>query len=247
MAIRIFGIRPVFWPTFITAGAVALALGLGTWQVQRLFWKQAINESRLARVTAPPLEKLPEKFDPAQHQFRRVRLTGSFLNGHELFLAARSLRGNPGWHLITPFAVSGGPTILVNRGWLPLSHKPPETRPDSQIPGATKIVGILRLPPGKNAFTPDNKPDEGGWFWVDLPAMAKRAGLKSHPAYYIELLQGGTPGTYPLAAQSRIQARNEHLQYVITWYSLAIAGFVIWLLWHRGRARELAKRDDGQA
>ena len=239
MALRIFGIRPVFWPTFITVGAVTLALGLGTWQVQRLFWKQALNETRLEKVKAPPLTALPKTFDLKRDQFRRVQLTGRYLHGKEQFLAARSLRGNPGWHLITPFAVEDGPTVLINRGWLPFSHKSPDTRPDSQIAGPRQVVGILRLPPGKNAFTPDNKPDEGGWFWVDLPAMAKRAGLADHPPYYIELLKGGAPGTYPLAAQTRIQARNEHLQYVVTWYSLAIGGIVIWLLWHRGRAREL--------
>lgn len=238
MAFRIYGIRPVFWPTLISFCAVVLALTLGTWQVQRLLWKQDVNASRVAKVAKAPMDALPNPFRQADHQFRRVRLTGRFLNDKEQFLAARSLRGNLGWHVITPFRMANGTTILVNRGWIPTSHRGREMRPDSVTAGTVTILGIVRQPPTKNAFTPDNKAQDNRWFWVDLPTMATRTGLGRHPDYYIELTKSVTPGAYPLAGQTRIKARNQHLQYVVTWYSLAIAGFVIWLLWHRARARE---------
>jgi surfeit locus 1 family protein len=236
---KLFGIKPLFWPTLMTLPAVLGALALGTWQVQRLHWKNEIIAERQARRDAPPLEKLPERFDPATHEFRKVRVTGRFLHDKEMYLAARSFRGNAGYHVITPLAAFPG-HVLVNRGWIPLDRKSPETRKPGNPGGEVTVEGYLRAESGPGWFTPKNEPDKNFWFFVDIAAMAKAHGIGKVERFYIEAGPTENPGGFPVGGITRFELPNDHLQYAITWYAMALIGIVIYLLYHRRRARELA-------
>jgi surfeit locus 1 family protein len=237
---KLFGIRPLLWPTLITLPAVVGALALGTWQVQRLQWKNELIAERQARRDAPPLAGLPSHFNAAEHEFRKVRVEGRFLHTKELYLAARSERGNAGYHVLTPLALEGGGTILVNRGWIPLERKSPETRQPGQLPGKVAVEGYLRLPPPRGWFVPDNEPDKNFWFYVDVPAMARKMQLADVKPYIVEAGPAEMPGGYPRGGITRFELPNDHLQYAITWYAMAAIGTVIFLLYHRKRAREMA-------
>jgi surfeit locus 1 family protein len=93
----------------------------------------------------------------------------------------------------------------------------------------------LRLPPtGRpNWFLPDNRPDLNYWFWVDLPAMAAAAGLDRVAPFYIDADGAGNPGGWPRGGGTRLSLPNDHLQYALTWFSLAVALIVIYVLYHR--------------
>jgi surfeit locus 1 family protein len=236
---KLFGIRPLLWPTLMTLPAVLGALALGTWQVQRLQWKKEVIAERQARRDAPPLGNLPEQFDPAQHEFRKVRVTGRFLHDKEIYLAARSYRGNAGYHVITPLAVFPG-HVLVNRGWVPLDRKSPATRKAGNVEGEVTVEGYLRAETGPGWFTPDNEPEKNFWFFVDVAAMAKAHGIGKVTRFYIEAGPAENPGGFPIGGVTRFEIPNDHLQYAITWYAMALIGIVIYLLYHRRRARELA-------
>jgi surfeit locus 1 family protein len=223
----------------MTLPAVLGALALGTWQVQRLQWKTALIAERQARRDAPPLAKLPERFDPARDEFRRVRVTGRFLHDKEMYLAARSFRGNPGYHVITPLAVFRG-HVLVDRGWIPLDRKSPAQRKPGNPEGEVAVEGYLRAETGPGWFTPANEPDKNFWFFIDIAAMAKAHGIGKVEPFYIEAGPAENPGGFPVGGQTRFELPNDHLQYAITWYAMALIGTVIYLLYHRRRARELA-------
>jgi surfeit locus 1 family protein len=223
----------------MTLPAVLGALALGTWQVQRLQWKNEVIAERQARRDAPPLAKLPERFDPAQHEFRKVRVTGRFLHEREMYLAARSHRGNAGYHVITPLAVFAG-HVLVNRGWIPLDRKAPESRKVGNVEGEVTVEGYLRAETGPGWFTPDNEPGKNFWFFVDIAAMAKAHGIGKVERFYVEAGPAESPGGFPIGGVTRFEIPNDHLQYAITWYAMALIGIVIYLLYHRRRARELA-------
>lgn len=234
---RIFGFRPTFWPTVITVGAVLLTLGLGSWQVQRLFWKQDLIETRETKATAPVMDGLPREFQPKRDEFRRVRITGRYLNDKEIYLAARSHRGNAGFHVVTPFALAGGGHVLVDRGWVPLSVRDPIARAAGQVEDETTVTGYLREPSRGGYFTPDNVPGQNVWYTVDIPAIRKKTGVDDLKPYYIEADATPVPGGFPVGGQTRLELPNNHLQYVITWYSLAVAALVIYILYHRRRER----------
>ena len=219
-------------------------LGLGVWQVQRLFWKQGLIDARQTKSRAAPLAALPKSFDPALHAFRRATVTGTFVHGRELYLGARSLNGNLGFHVITPLRLADGSHLLVNRGWIPTSLKTPSLRAAGQLTGEVTVTGYLRGSQRQGWFTRDNKPGINMWYFIDLGAMAAASGLKGVRPYYLEAAKADIPGGYPLGGQTRLMLRNDHLQYAITWFSVALAGMVIWYLWHRRREREDSEGTD---
>jgi surfeit locus 1 family protein len=244
MAIRLFGIKPLFWPTLMTLPAVLGALALGTWQVQRLQWKNELIAERQARREAPPLAALPENFDPARHAFRKVRVSGRFLHAKEIHLAALTPRGNHAFHIVTPMRLEGGGILLVNRGWVPRDRKEPQSRGAGQVEGTVSLEGYLRVPPAltwaQRISGIKNDPAKNVWLYADLAEMARFAGLGEIKPYILEAEPGEAPGGFPVGGITRFELPNDHLQYALTWYSMALIGIAIYLLYHRRRARDLA-------
>lgn len=224
--------RPRLGPTLFTVPALIAMLALGTWQVQRLEWKEALIAERDARVAAPGIAAPGTDADLRELEFRRVSLSGRFLNGQEMFLAARSMNGNVGYHVVTPFLLASGAAVLVDRGWIPLDRKEPSARLEGEIEGETEIEGLIREGGRKGWFIPDNRPAENFWFYVDVPAMAAHAGLAEVRPYFVEAGPAMNPGGFPIGGQTRLKLPNDHLQYAITWYLLALALAVIYLIYH---------------
>jgi surfeit locus 1 family protein len=234
--------RPTFWPTVMAIPAVVIMLGLGTWQVQRLHWKTAVIQERVDRTSAAPIDFpfAAEGPNLADVEFRRSRVTGHFDHGHEIHLLARALTGSPGYQIITPLAVTAGPgagtTVLVNRGWVPMERRDAATRQAGQVEGDVTVEGVIRRPGEQNWMVPDNAPDKNTWFWTDRPAMVRQLGIGGPVApVFLEAGPAGNPGGLPIGGQTRIELPNDHLQYAITWYSLAVALAVIWYLYSRRR------------
>ncbi|HYC14390.1 MAG TPA: SURF1 family cytochrome oxidase biogenesis protein, partial [Stellaceae bacterium] len=98
--------------------------------------------------------------------------------------------------------------------------------------GEIALEGILRsAPEGRpGSFVPDNDPVRGEWYYMDLTAMARTAGVPEALPFYVEAGSAPNPGGYPVGGQANTELRNEHLHYAITWYCLAVALAVIYLL-----------------
>jgi surfeit locus 1 family protein len=218
-----------------TVPALLILLGLGVWQVQRLHWKEGLIAQRDAAVTASPIAP-PQSFDEARGlEFHHIVAEGVFRNDKELYLAASSDSGDAGYQVVTPLVMSDGRTMFVNRGFVPSQLKDPAKRAAGELVGTQRVVGLLRLPsPTKPSFfLPDNRPDLNLWFWVDLPAMAKAAGVADPVPFYVDADNSPNPGGWPKGGITRLDLPNDHLQYAITWFSLAVALIVIYVLYHR--------------
>jgi surfeit locus 1 family protein len=226
--------RPTFWPTVFTIPAVLLMLGLGVWQLERLQWKTAIIAERTERTSAAPIPLPGPEADVAGLEYDRVQVEGTYLHDKEIYLGARSLNGNAGYHLMTPFRLKGGRILFVDRGWIPLDRKKPESRAAGQVPGLVALDAVIRLRGTQNWLVPDNRPDLDFFFFADLPAMAKLMDLpQAETRFFLEAGPAANPGGYPIGGQTRIDLPNDHLQYAITWFSLAVALLVIYFIYHR--------------
>jgi surfeit locus 1 family protein len=234
----ISGFRPQFWPTLFAVPIVILCLGLGAWQIQRLHWKEGLIAARAAAVAAPAIPVPQHDVVPRTLEFRHVTDEGVFLNDKEIFLGATSEGGESGYQILTPLREPGGRIVFVNRGFIPSELKDRSKRMAGEPTGPVRIKGLLRFPPAgrPNWFLPDNRPDLNYWFWVDLPAMAGADKLERVAPFYIDADATPNPGGWPRGGVTRLALPNNHLQYAITWFSLAVAMIVIYVLFHRRNA-----------
>jgi surfeit locus 1 family protein len=213
-------------------------IGLSVWQVDRLQWKTAMIEERQARLAGEPIALPPVGADVASLEFRRVMIAGTFLHEREMLLGARSLNGNVGYQVVTPMTLATGGTVLVNRGWIPARAKAPSARAAGQVSGDVGIEGVIRLPKTRAWMQPENEPRSGQWFYVDVAAMARAAGIDARQDLYVEAGSAENPGGLPIGGQTRINLPNDHLQYAITWALLAIILMVIYVAYHLKLERE---------
>jgi surfeit locus 1 family protein len=232
------GFRPRLVPTLFTVPGVLILLGLGIWQVQRLQWKEGLIAQRDAAVVAPPIAPPRTVAEARGLEFHHVVADGMFENDKELFLAAASDSGESGYQVMTPLVMSDGRTMFVNRGFIPLELKDKAKRAAGELSGTVHVAGLLRVPPVEKPsfFLPDNRPDLNLWFWVDLPAMARQTGSTDPMPFYVDADKTPNPGGWPKGGVTRLDLPNDHLQYAITWFSLAVALVVIYVLYHRGGA-----------
>ncbi|MFD0909402.1 SURF1 family protein [Ruegeria arenilitoris] len=216
--------RILFLLIFGLAG-LAVLVSLGTWQVQRLAWKEGVLADIEARIAADPVP-LPEAVDPEADRYLPVEVSGEMLPG-EIHVLVSVKQVGPGYRIIAPFR-TGDRTILVDRGFVPTTAKQAER----QI-GPTQVVGNLHWPDEIDGYTPD--PDRAGniWFARDVPALADALGAE--PILLVTRSQTD-PAITPLPVDTA-GIPNDHLQYAVTWFGLALvwAAMTGYFLW-RGRA-----------
>lgn len=231
--------------TVLAVVAMAVLLSLGTWQVQRLAWKEALVATIDARVAAPPkplseIEASNAAGDDIDYQ--PVEASGEFVHADEQFYFATH-DGQSGWFVYTPLALGGGRFVFVNRGFVPYDRKDQATRLPGQIAGKVAVQGLARVAPTEkpSSILPDNDPAKNVYYWKDLHAMEAQAGLApaSVLPFFIDAGPAANPGGLPVGGVTIVSLPNNHLQYAVTWYGLAaaLAGvFAAWLLrWRKAR------------
>ena len=230
------GWRGLIGPTAGALGAFLVLLGLGSWQLERRVWKEGLIAQRAAAMAAPAVPLPAAIADPAALEYRRVWVAGTFRHDHELYLTSRFYRDKPGYQVITPLVRADGTAVLVNRGFVPLAARDPAGRRAGQVEGPQRVEGAVRLSGRPGWFTPANEPAANLWFTPEVGPMAEAAGLdpaKVAPVF-VEAGPAPNPGGLPIGGQTSIDLPNDHLQYAITWYSLAAALAVIYgLFCHR--------------
>ena len=222
--------RPQLLPTLLTLLVLAVLIGLGTWQMQRLAWKEALTATIETRLGGPPAPLAELLAEPPAADFRRVRLTGHYLHDRAFAFGTFARGGEFGARLVTPLRMPAGAVLLVDRGWLPEALLPPE-RPAELLPaGEVTLTAVLRFRGDERAlpFTPDNRPVERRWFWWDLPAMAAAVGDDLLPVVAVLDAPDG-PGPLPRVEPVRFELANNHLGYAMTWYGLALGLLAVYV------------------
>ena len=230
------GARSRLIPAVFAIATVLFCSGLGIWQIERLQWKNSLIATRQAALAAPASPP-PGSFAEAQsREFHPITIEGSFLYDKEVYRHAIGPNGELGFDVLTPLRDSTGRTILIDRGFVTVDRKDPVSRAAGNPTGPTRLRGFLRLPyetkPGW--FIPDNQPQASEWFWLDLPALAAAQSLPNLAPFYIQAGPAPNPGGWPKGGSADAAALpNNHLQYAITWFSLAVAAAVVYVVSQR--------------
>lgn len=219
--------KPSWLSTALTIGLIGAFLLLGNWQLDRAAQKAALQS---AFAGAPHLARLPTA--PAAERYSRVRLHGRFDRERHLLLDNQVYRTRAGVHVLTPFYLHDGRTLLVDRGWIPLA---PDRRVPEDIPtpaGDTAISGILDLPyrPGKILGAPD-RPAPDQWpqlvTYPDLGAIANALGEQLYPL--IVLLGGDHPAGFEGRDWKPVHtSAAKHQARAMQWFTFAAAAAVWW-------------------
>ncbi|XP_031574495.1 surfeit locus protein 1-like [Actinia tenebrosa] len=219
---------------YLLLGIPVTAFGLGTWQVQRLSWKKSLIKDMENRTTMEPLS-MPDRIedlDTSSLQYRRIRLRGKFDHSYEFHVLPRSLneetssgglgkKPKTGAHIFTAFVLSGsGERILVNRGWVPMDKIDPEKRKNGQIEDEIELVAFIRKNEKRAPFAPKNNVANNRWHFRDVTTMAEIANCLP---IQVDADAGSTLPDGPVGGQTQVRLRNEHLQYIFTWYALSAA------------------------
>jgi surfeit locus 1 family protein len=220
----VYRFRLRLWPGVATLAGLAVLLGLGTWQVQRLHWKGGLIAARAAQLAAPPAPLPATAADWRGWDFRKVSARGTFRHDLEQRFGAFTVDDQFGQHILTPLIRPDGAAVLVDRGFVPADRAAVETRRQGEVTGPVEVTGIARYRGADRPgwFTPANQPKDRIWYWYDVPALAQATGLELLPVV-VEADATPNPGGLPIGGQTRIELPNNHLQYAITWYGLAAA------------------------
>ncbi|QDS68071.1 hypothetical protein FKW77_009894 [Venturia effusa] len=220
------------------------AFALGCWQVHRLNWKADLIARFEDRLIRDPLE-LPPRIDPSaikEFDYRRILATGTFRHDQEMLIGPRIHEGENGYLVVTPLERKNGSTILVCRGWIKKEFRDQASRPDGLPKGEVTVEGLLREPFKKNMFTPDNNPEVDEWYFPDVAQMARRTGAQ--PVWVEETLVGNfleeqrrEAKGIPIGRSPEVHLRNNHAQYIFTWYTLSLATAVmLWMVVKKKRS-----------
>lgn len=211
-------------PLIFGLTGIAVLVGLGTWQLQRLDWKRGILADIEARIAADPVA-LPAQPDPQSDRYLPVQITGQFGAADPLRVLVSQKQVGAGYRLISSLETEQG-AILVDRGFIRVADDVPAA------PGDTvSITGNLHWPDDRNSSTPENDVAGNTWFARDIAQMADV--LSTRPVLVvIRSMKPAEQGVTPLPVDSS-GIPNDHLEYAITWFSLAaiwaaMTGYFLW-------------------
>ena len=157
-----------------------------------------------------------------------------------------------GFLVVTPFILSEtGDRILINRcvfvclcvvfhviyihgldyrGWIPRSKLDPDTRREGEVAGEVAVSGVLRLTEERSSLSPANEAAKNLWHSRDVEALA--AKLNTRPVFLdldLESSREAAGRGGPVGGQTRISLRNDHVQYMMTWWSVSAMTMLLWL------------------
>ena len=212
---------------------LAVLCGLGTWQVQRLHWKNDL----LARIEASERAP-PAPLGAAAEPFAKVVATGRFDHAHEALLGVEVRGTMLGGHLLTPLLRDGHPPLLVDRGWVPLERGRPVDRPDGEV----AVTGFVREADRRDWNSPSDDAPRRRFYVFDPEAIGAALNLPAAPAPFglvaLAAPADGARPSLPEAARSLPRPDNRHLGYVITWYGLAVSLVAVFVAFARQRMKD---------
>ena len=231
----------------IIAAVIALAVAalfarLGVWQIHRLHERRAFNAELVSRIDHAPTSVADLPADTALASFRPVKIAGRYDYAHQIILTARSRDGAPGVYIVTPLIPdSGGPAVLVNRGWVYSPDAATISIPTWNEPEHANVEGYARPIPVRETSDPRSQTNPMAWRDLDSARIASAIPYPVARVYVVDL----APGQRSLGAPTRLSLpsldEGPHKSYAIQWFSfagIALYGvaYLIWLEMGKRRA-----------
>lgn len=232
--------KPMPWLTVIVAICLAILISLGTWQYQRLQWKTALLAEVDAAAKAEPFTSLGQVQAALEAgeavDFRRYGSTSQALGLSENYLVFTAANKDISWRVFTAVEEA---RVTVFAGLGVVSD---DTKANFIAFADTKdipLIGYVRLARESPRGAAKSSPDKNRWFGFNpLPEShdwAGMAGIEADMRFYIDTVPGATDAD--LLPPKRPDIRNNHLDYMLTWYSFALILLIIYFILHHRAGR----------
>jgi surfeit locus 1 family protein len=241
----------ILFPALLTLGGLVVLVALGTWQLERKAWKDSLIATLTERLDAtpqalPPRQTWP-RLEPASTEFLRVAFRATFPVGPaprnqqaRLYTSGSALRDDiktPGYFVFAPAHLADGGIVVVNRGYVPAPDGGARTLPAPLPEGTIELVGVLRWPEAPRWFVSPYNSTDDLWFVRDHLAMAAHSGWGIVAPFYVEQELPHPANGHPKPSRLSANLPNNHLQYALTWYGLALALATVFAIWFMRRRR----------
>ena len=217
--------RRLIFPLLLGLVGCAVLIGLGVWQLERLQWKEAKLAQIDAKITAAPVA-LPASVTEKDDIYLPVMVQGRLLGPEALVLTGLNEAG-AGYRVIGAFEVAGGPRkIMVDLGFVAEAD-----RGFARPTGPMMVSGNLNWPSEKDSYTPEPDLLRGIWFAREVERMANVLGTEQ-VLVVARSIDPAIPAISPLPVDTS-SVPNDHFNYAITWFSLAVVwlGMTCLLVW----------------
>lgn len=228
--IIIFGYKFELLQLSLVITTIVFFILLGNWQLDRL----AQKETFINRVEQS-LANLPQGLQKDTEIYSKVKIKGKFLNKNIFLYGRRSAtKEKDGYYLLTIFLSDKGQKFLISRGWL--SHSAKGKFTSLQQNQEEEIIAVIL--PGETGrfFIPKNDLERNIWFTIDLSVAQELYKLHNDSYYLMQIGASNLPKEIqPHSGTYLSKIRNDHLEYAITWYSLAITVLLMYIIYTRYR------------
>jgi surfeit locus 1 family protein len=205
--------------------ALITLITLGFWQLQRLAWKEnLITQVQLRKNQAPVT--LPLSLEQGVHEFMKVRLTGLYLSDLEsryytVMPSFVNNIGGQGYYSIVPFKLEDGRVLLVNRGFVPLDKWGNIKIPLDKI----TLEGVVRFSEKRSTFSAVDDGIKRIFYTRDSAAIYKALNITGLHVFVDRTDKGEL--ALPQVREASYSLPNNHLDYALTWFGLALTMLVI--------------------
>ncbi|UTW54907.1 SURF1 family protein [Kordiimonas sp. SCSIO 12610] len=211
--------QPGWVVTTLTMIALAVLIGLGSWQASKIGPKTKLIDKIETGLTGESLA-LPVHLDtPVSEEYKRFYFKGTVHNGIAAKVFAPNTKGKSGYHLYLPVKHQFGRWVMVNWGWIPFDYK---GLPELPLGQEVNISGVLLTNPKAGSFTPENQPGKNTWYLADIFQLFDHFKLDEFYHFRIVADHQAHLGEFPLGGQVRVDIPNDHFEYMLTWYGLAL-------------------------
>ncbi len=217
---------------------ITICLALGAWQVQRYYWKAELRAQANALAMAAPID-LPLETDTLLAH-TPLELTGRFLVNKDIVIRGFARDGASGSRHYAPFELSDGRLVVLLRGWGPHSQEADlavqDTSPQT-IAGHWRTIRTHSS--DRSLIQPVNAPEIGLWTHIDTAELAEHWGAPNLAmGGYVELRGPISAAQGAQIDPFALDLFDRHLEYIITWWALALTIAAIYLfVWRDQRRR----------
>jgi len=194
---------------------------LGTWQVYRLYFKKNLISDLEKNLKTSSINFNVD----IDKEYTKILFKKKDLNT-KIFLYHLN-KGEIGFKVIVPYEINSSLLVLVDKGWI---RKDKINLIKNTLFNDDIIEGYTKKIREKNLFTPNNNIKEDFLYSVEIDNLKKSLNKNIYP---LLIIQTSKTNKDIISNDFEVRLPNNHLQYAITWYGLAIFTIIFFLYYRK--------------